>query len=577
MVMKIGLNWPVEPVQPETGNKNNSVPCRRLPRLSVLVASPGYPFSSPPLLPLPQIRNPGSSARRPLASLFVAWRLEQLAVCCRLTCRRRLVSRRLPSVSPSKPPSPPSSPPNPGPQRRRCPRSSAPPLLPPSLPPNPGPPSSPPNPVTRQVLFGSSSSLASRHGPSLQARLLDNSSPDQPLDSSAHSTAQQLSGGSVSMAMAHSGGASSSGVKQQVKLEKESELRIEVGNDAPLCLRLLNGNAEIFGTELAPEIWLNFPPRLKFAVFTWYGATIEMEGTTETDYTADETPMVSYVNVHAILEARRTRAKASSSGDSESSQGPRVIVVGPTDSGKSTLSRMLLSWAAKQGSKPTFVDLDIGQGSITIPGCIAATPIEMPIDPVEGITLEMPLLLLHAIRTLKANVVLVLGQEKLYSMLRDVLKGEPKVDVVKLQRSGGVVSRNVKVRQKARSFRIREYFYGLLNDLSPHSNIANFSDLCVYRIGGGPQAPRSALPIGAEPVADPTRVVPVNINRDLLHMVLAVSFAKEPEEIISSNVAGFIYVTDVDIQRKKITYLAPSAGDLPSKFLILGSLTWLET
>lgn len=72
-------------------------------------------------------------------------------------------------------------------------------------------------------------------------------------------------------------------------------------------------------------------------------------------------------------------------------QGPRVIVVGPTDSGKSTLSRMLLSWAAKQGWKPTFVDLDIGQGSITIPGCIAATPIEMPIDPVEGIPLEIPL------------------------------------------------------------------------------------------------------------------------------------------------------------------------------------------
>lgn len=68
-----------------------------------------------------------------------------------------------------------------------------------------------------------------------------------------------------------------------------------------------------------------------------------------------------------------------------------MIVVGPTDTGKSTLSRMLVSWAAKQGWKPTFVDLDIGQGSITIPGCIAASPIEMPIDPVEGIPLEMPL------------------------------------------------------------------------------------------------------------------------------------------------------------------------------------------
>ena len=40
-------------------------------------------------------------------------------------------------------------------------------------------------------------------------------------------------------------------------------------------------------------------------------------------------------------------------------------------------------------------------------------------------------------------------------MLRDVLKNKPNVDVVKLQRSGGVVSRNVKYRQKARSYRIR--------------------------------------------------------------------------------------------------------------------------
>ncbi|XP_023533688.1 protein CLP1 homolog [Cucurbita pepo subsp. pepo] len=428
------------------------------------------------------------------------------------------------------------------------------------------------------------------------------------------------------------GSASTSSVRQ-VKLDRESELRIEVGNDSPLRLRLLSGNAEIFGTELPPEIWLTLPPRLKIAVFTWYGATLEMDGATETDYTADETPMIGYVNVHAILEARRSRARASSADDSGSTQGPRVIVVGPTDSGKSTLSRMLLSWAAKQGWKPTFVDLDIGQGSITIPGCIAATPIELPIDPVEGIPLEMPLvyfyghttpsnnvdlykvlvkelaqvlerqftgnaesraagmvintmgwiegvgyeLLLHAIDTLNANVVLVLGQEKLWSMLKDVLKNKPNVDVVKLQKSGGVVSRNAKYRQKARSYRIREYFYGPANDLSPHSNIANFSDLFIYRIGGGPQAPRSALPIGAEPAADPTRLVPVNINRDLLHLVLAVSFAKEPDEIISSNVAGFVYITDIDIQRKKITYLAPSAGDLPGKYLIVGTLTWIET
>lgn len=47
------------------------------------------------------------------------------------------------------------------------------------------------------------------------------------------------------------------------------------------------------------------------------------------------------------------------------------------------------------------------------------------------------------------------AQEKLCSMLKDVLKSKPNVDVVKLQKSGGVVSRNAKVRQKARGHRIR--------------------------------------------------------------------------------------------------------------------------
>lgn len=45
---------------------------------------------------------------------------------------------------------------------------------------------------------------------------------------------------------------------------------------------------------------------------------------------------------------------------------------------------MLLNWAVKDGWKPTFVDLNIGQSSITIPGTIAATPIKILVDPIEG-------------------------------------------------------------------------------------------------------------------------------------------------------------------------------------------------
>lgn len=54
-------------------------------------------------------------------------------------------------------------------------------------------------------------------------------------------------------------------------------------------------------------------------------------------------------------------------------KGPIIVIVGPTDVGKSTLSRMLLNYAVRMGGlsrRPIFVDLDVGQGHISIPGTI---------------------------------------------------------------------------------------------------------------------------------------------------------------------------------------------------------------
>ncbi len=42
--------------------------------------------------------------------------------------------------------------------------------------------------------------------------------------------------------------------------------------------------------------------------------------------------------------------------------------------GKSSLCKILLNYAVRAGWAPTFADMDIGQGSFTLPGCIAATP-----------------------------------------------------------------------------------------------------------------------------------------------------------------------------------------------------------
>ena len=60
------------------------------------------------------------------------------------------------------------------------------------------------------------------------------------------------------------------------------------------------------------------------------------------------------------------------------------------------------------------------------------------------------------------------------------------------------MSRTPPVRKQARMQRVKEYFYGVRGDLSPHSQTIRLDDLRIYRIGGGPRAPTSALPIGAE-------------------------------------------------------------------------------
>lgn len=170
------------------------------------------------------------------------------------------------------------------------------------------------------------------------------------------------------------------------QIGKESELRVEVGGgesgDPENCVhvRLESGTAEVFGAELVNNRTYLFPPRYKFAVFTWHGAHIRLRGNIEHSYENSDTPMMTYANVHQRLEARRERAR-----QQEADRGPRVLVAGDTDSGKSSLLRLLTTYACRLGHAPTFVDLDCGQGEISIPGTIGATPLDKKcIHPVVG-------------------------------------------------------------------------------------------------------------------------------------------------------------------------------------------------
>jgi hypothetical protein len=53
------------------------------------------------------------------------------------------------------------------------------------------------------------------------------------------------------------------------------------------------------------------------------------------------------------------------------------------------------------------------------------------------------------------------------------------------------------IQQEARTQRVREYFYGPHGELSPHVLRLKFDEVSICRVGGGPRAPTSALPIGA--------------------------------------------------------------------------------
>ncbi|KAG9301273.1 hypothetical protein G9A89_012656 [Geosiphon pyriformis] len=408
------------------------------------------------------------------------------------------------------------------------------------------------------------------------------------------------------------------------KLEPEHEFRFEVDFGVTVKLKLISGTAEIFGTEIGigPE-------------YEFIGRTCSVE------YIANETPMVSYLNMHLALEQCRESAK------SKREHGPRVLIVGPEDVGKTSLAKILLSYALRQGRQPIFVDLDTNEGTITMPGSLTATPINQILDVEEGFgssattapsmgSSTMPIvyyygyaepsenvklykvlsarlgraienrlqqdedarisglvidtgglidnigyeIIQHCIEVFSVNIIIVLGHERLFSDMARLYKDRDDLNVLKLSKSGGVVNRDKAFRRQIQMRKIREYFYGSIKcELSPYSSLINFHDITIYRVGVGSLAPSSALPIGIDRKVSETQLVKVEPDDTLPHSILALSTANSPEEsgLLEANIAGFVYVSEVDSIKHKMTILSPCPGRLPNQYLLMGSFKWMET
>lgn len=259
-------------------------------------------------------------------------------------------------------------------------------------------------------------------------------------------------------------------------------------------------------------------------------------------------------------------------------------------------------------------------------------------------------LLLHAIQALTIDVVLVMGQDKLYSNLVTALDGAAKsTTVVKLPRSGGVVSRvsvhftltavlfkvifvtcmhyinradintfhvwycdvfvaqqDQNTRKRLRKSLIREYFYGRASALpqalsttvfSPERREAvPLSSFNFLRVGGI-QLSEGMKVFGQSSHQDAFKLSKIVPSQELAYSVVAVLHPQDwdsgnresgkgaavdnktgevPQSLLGCNVAGFVSIVQVDVERGVMTLLCPCPGALPSNNLLVGSIKWME-
>jgi len=411
--------------------------------------------------------------------------------------------------------------------------------------------------------------------------------------------------------------------------DEEIRLEVEATKGQVVSVMLGEGSAEIFGTAMIKGKEYQFGPGAKIAVFTYHGCIIHVKGKTELTYVAKETPMILYLNAHGGLETLRRTA------ESDGKRGPIAMIVGPTDVGKTTLSRILINYAVRLGRCPIYVDLDVGQGSISVPGTVGAMLIERPASVEEGFIQQAPMVyffgqkspqtnvplynllisklaetvheriesnrkakasgvvintcgwikgegygvLTHIAQAFEVDVVIVLDTERLYMQMKIDMPSF--VKVLFLPKSGGVVERNNAARQESRDQRLREYFYGRppAFTLHPHSFQVKFSEAKIYKIGA-PPIPQSCLPLGMKGEETRTKLVAVTpTSNQLLHHILAVSFAtdEQSDEVVRTNVAGYVCVTEVDIEKGKMTILSPQPGPLPKTLLILSDIIFMDS
>ncbi|KAK1447336.1 pre-mRNA cleavage complex II protein Clp1 [Colletotrichum melonis] len=180
----------------------------------------------------------------------------------------------------------------------------------------------------------------------------------------------------------------------------------------------------------------------------------------------------------------------------------------------------------------------------------------------------------HVVEELSAvNIIIVLSSPSLNAEITKRFSTErtslgENYSILLLEKSEGVVERDVGYTQQACEASIKEYFFGSIGQtLSPATQQVDFDSLAIYKLGDysmyGGGADESLMRV------DPAQA--------MAHWTLAIVYASvkdSPETIRTANVMGYVYIADIDKEKRKLRILAPVSGRLGDRPLLMGK--WPE-
>ncbi|KYK61330.1 hypothetical protein DCS_02472 [Drechmeria coniospora] len=179
-------------------------------------------------------------------------------------------------------------------------------------------------------------------------------------------------------------------------------------------------------------------------------------------------------------------------------------------------------------------------------------------------------LLAHIVEELSINIVVVMGSAPMHAELATRFATETTslgeaINVVALDRLDGAAQRDETFMEHVREQIIKEYFFGdARRTLSPQIQQVDFDTLTIYKVSEDAGDGQDVL----------LREEPSSLMQHWTLTVMHAANKDPPESIRAANVMGFVYVSDVDEERRKVRVLAPVGGRLGDRPLVWGK--WPE-